>query len=424
MHEPRTGLTDEDEAALVACRERWRALGLSTAPVDNGDVRRAVRLLYASGSKPEPAAVVTLPSPAACLIAHELLAGMPRERAEEGQRALAARFGPWFGQSLHRQLGTQLGVELGARLKIPFRDRLRARMGMQPLGRDIWERFGRPVGARLGAELGDQTWFTFGNELLAALGEKLWNRLWRDLRDLLAAQIWTQLKDRIALDLRIQLGESTFQRTDFAGQMDAVWLAYYDFAEQIGIKLQPRARARHHAYKAYAQSAGWMYAYEAIAFVSDRPAEIHFDARGRLHNAIGMAVRFRDGYGFHAWHGMRIPPHLIAERHKITPERIEAEPNAELRRVALEIFGFDKYLAAREAKVIAADEVHGQPRRLLEVGVAGTPVRIVEVMNGSLEADGTRRRFHLGAMPGATPHEAIAASYGIAPAHYREVVRA
>jgi hypothetical protein len=50
-------------------------------------------------------------------------------------------------------------------------------------------------------------------------------------------------------------------------------------------------------------------------------------------------------------------------------------------------------------------------------------VRIIEVTNGSLEPDGTRRKFHLGAMPGENPHEAIAASYGINPRHYREAVR-
>ena len=114
---------------------------------------------------------------------------------------------------------------------------------------------------------------------------------------------------------------------------------------------------------------------------------------------------------------------MIEQRDKVTPDDIEAEPNTELRRAMLEIFGFERYLEARSAQVIAQDELHGQPRRLLEISVAGAALRIIEVHNGSLEPDGTRRRFHLGAMPGDTPHECLAASYGIVPAHYREAVR-
>jgi hypothetical protein len=52
------------------------------------------------------------------------------------------------------------------------------------------------------------------------------------------------------------------------------------------------------------------------------------------------------------------------------------------------------------------------------------------VINGTVEPDGTRRKFHLGAArrrgsvaPPDTPHDAIANSYGIAPEHYREAVR-
>jgi hypothetical protein len=108
---------------------------------------------------------------------------------------------------------------------------------------------------------------------------------------------------------------------------------------------------------------------------------------------------------------------------------VEAETNVEWRRVMLEReyggrTGFDIYLQARQPHVLAEDEVHGQPRRLLETRAkGGGPIRIVEVINGSAEPDGTRRKFYLGAMRGRTPHEVVAASYGINPDVYREAVR-
>ncbi len=167
--------------------------------------------------------------------------------------------------------------------------------------------------------------------------------------------------------------------------------------------------------------------------VADRPRELHRDAGGRLHAERGPAIAYPDGWALHFWHGLGIPRShewIITSRERLCLQAIEAESNAELRRVMLEIFGFERYLAEREARVIATDEVHGQPRRLLEVTVAGEPIRIVEVVNGSLEPDGTRRKFHLGAarnplsreLP-STPAEAIANSYGIAPEAYRELVR-
>jgi hypothetical protein len=140
-----------------------------------------------------------------------------------------------------------------------------------------------------------------------------------------------------------------------------------------------------------------------------------------------MAVRFRDGWGIHSWHGLRVPARVI-ETKEFDAGAVERENNAELRRVLLEReyggrTGFELYTEQRKAKVIAEDISHGFPRRLLEVNVAGQRLRVIEVINGSLEPDGSRRKFHLGAMRGDTPAEVIAASYGIAPKHYREAVR-
>jgi len=170
-----------------------------------------------------------------------------------------------------------------------------------------------------------------------------------------------------------------------------------------------------------------------FAMVSDRPRVLKRDAGGRLHSDSGPAIAYRDGWSLYFWHGLHIPRShewVIEQSGKLTPDAIEAEPNAELRRVMLEVFGFENYLAQRKAKVIAADELHGQPRRLLEINVGGEKLQVTEVHNGSLEPDGTRRRFHLGAArdprtrkPPRTPHEAVAHSYGIAPKHYREAVR-
>uniref|UniRef100_E6VGJ7 DUF6745 domain-containing protein n=1 Tax=Rhodopseudomonas palustris (strain DX-1) TaxID=652103 RepID=E6VGJ7_RHOPX len=266
-------------------------------------------------------------------------------------------------------------------------------------------------GASSGTSSGTSSGASSGTSSGASSGDQL--------GDQLRGQLWGQLRGQ----LRGQL----FVTPYFIGGQDAYWLAFYEFGEKIGARYGARTKELFEAYRAYSLTCGWMFPFRAIAFVADRPDEIHFDAQQRLHSAAGMAVRFRDGWGLHAWHGLRVPAHII-EAKEFSADAVEAETNAEFRRVLLEReyagrTGFELYAEQRDARLIAGDEIHGFPRRLLEVNVAGQRIRVVEVINGSLEPDGTRRKFHLGAMPGATPHEVIAASYGIAPMHYREAVR-
>jgi len=183
--------------------------------------------------------------------------------------------------------------------------------------------------------------------------------------------------------------------------------------------------------EAIATSCGFVWWAEECAAISDRPVRVARDAAGRLHHETEKALEYRDGWGLYSWHGYRIPEThewIIAEKSKITPDKIEHETNAELRRIMLEIFGFENYVKAREAKVISEDVLHGQPRRLLEFEVANEKVRAVEVVNGTKEPDGTYRKFILGCVRQDgrypdTPAEAIAWSYGINPSKYKESVR-
>ena len=173
-------------------------------------------------------------------------------------------------------------------------------------------------------------------------------------------------------------------------------------------------------------SAGFYWTLDGVCFVSERPSQIHLDQAGRMHCDNERAITYAGtGWGLYVWHGYRIPDDhawIITDKGRITAEAIMGEPNAELRRIMCEITAFEPI--RKLARVVREDvDGNGNPRRLLIVKVKDETLRIVEVVNGSLEPDGTRRKFLLGAMPGATPHDAIAASYGISPKHYREALR-
>lgn len=209
------------------------------------------------------------------------------------------------------------------------------------------------------------------------------------------------------------------------GQQDAHWIAFWEFFnEWKKIDLEEIKGIRELAI--LARQIGWWWPFDEVCIISERPVAIHLDAAGRLHCEDDMAVKYADGWGLYSWHGYRLQSKyswLITDKDRITPTVIEKETNAEMRRIMLEIHGFTKYLAEREAALISEDiDGAGNPRKLWEITVRGEKIRIIELLNSTLEPDGTRRRFHLGALPANDPQTAVAASFGFNPKKFVEAV--
>jgi hypothetical protein len=437
MGERIAALTPKQKARLPEFRESWRKTALSTARIDPAAARRAVGELYGAFALPAPKAVVCLDSPMACLLARGILVTLIYHSA----RRFPSCYVSFYDRNLEKYLREDLGEPFSIGVWHAMWDQLREQLGdarwrdLIAVLKDVVEPYGfNPPGHALHRSFGPQVSDRLAPELRELLVAEIIMALQREigrLKDPIEAHIRYEFDYRVnghsapswAAYLRRELPPSN--RTigaSYAGG-EETWIAFYEFAEQVGARFDRQSKRQLEAFKQYIRGCGWIYAFRSIAFVSDRPAELHFDAQHRLHHADGPAARYRDGSGAYVWHGTAVPRWLITDRAALTPAAIERLPNVEARRAALEIYGLDRYLAARKPKLVAADELHGRPRRLLEVDVAGSPFRIIEVVNGTIEPDGTRRKFHLGAMPGATPAEVVAASYGIAPPHYREAVR-
>ena len=272
-------------------------------------------------------------------------------------------------------------------------------------------------------KLRDQLRDQLGGQLWDQLRDQLWDQLWGQLWGQLGGQLGGQLRGQLWDQLRGQL----YQTVWMIGGWDSFWVAFYEAARAVGATYPEELEKHFEAYVRYAKTCGVAFCYKEVAIVCDRPSEMHFDEARRLHFETGAALQWTDGYGVFAWHGYRLPPGkewIITEKHKLSPDVIDAEPNAEIRRVMLEVYGFEKYIEVRGAKVIDQDTVFDRPRRLLEMNVGGETIKVLDVWNGSLEPDGSRRRFFLGALSDAkTAHEAVALSYGIHPNVYSEGVR-
>jgi hypothetical protein len=191
------------------------------------------------------------------------------------------------------------------------------------------------------------------------------------------------------------------------GQQDAAWLSAFDVGP--GSPLEGVA--------AVARAAGWWWPYERVAVVCERPAELHRDEAGRLDRADGPALAYRDGFALYSWRGMPVPGGFLRELSALTPERIRTEENAELRRVMLEHYGYDRYLTESGAVPEHRDET-GVLWRIALQGDEDTVM--VEVVNSTPEPDGTTRTYWLRVPPTTrTAREGVAWTFGLTAEEYQ-----
>jgi len=273
-------------------------------------------------------------------------------------------------------------------------------------------------GASVRPKVRTRPWAAARKELMDRLGQSGFARHWIAT----TRRPWRQLVDQIATPMRNRLnahftaegGEPAGRCRQalldvILGQHDAAWLGAFSAASRDDDpELAGLARV--------ARSAGWWWAFERAVVISERHVEVHRDNLGRLHRGDGPALSYPDGYAIHSWRGMPIPPEMVAQLATLTVERIQAEENAEMRRVMLEHFGFERYLRESGAKKQHADEFG----TLWRVDIPGDePLVMVEVINSTAEPDGSFRTYFLRVPPQTgTARAGVAWTFGLSEQEY------
>ena len=105
-----------------------------------------------------------------------------------------------------------------------------------------------------------------------------------------------------------------------------------------------------------ARSAAGFWALEGLAIMLDRPTTAGFDERGRLHGEDGPALAYADGTAVWAVHGVEVPESIVTDPGSITIVDIDAQSNAEIRRVMTERFGPERLIREGGARLVDEDE--------------------------------------------------------------------
>jgi hypothetical protein len=219
------------------------------------------------------------------------------------------------------------------------------------------------------------------------------------------------------------------------GQWWVNWQAFTSYFRDIcGLELDDNLWDRDRAY-AQTTTAGWWWPHHQFVMVSNRPTELHLEqvrptgwGSHRLHRADGPAIRWRDGWALHYWHGTRVPADLIETGW--TTDRILREPNTEIRRCAVERLGWDRFVTdahlTQVGQTVPDPGNPGADLALYDVpeAIYNEPVRVLLARNGTPEHDGTFRRFGL-TVPAdiGDPIAAAAWTYSLHPDEYAQLAR-
>jgi hypothetical protein len=419
-------LTPAHRQLITGIRDQWAATVLSTAPVDRAATVEAVHRLYGTHKFPQPPLTIWMDSPLGCIYAAAVIGQLREELRDQ-----------FVNQSRRHQLRAQLGGELWFKLAVQIREQFGDRLG---------DRLRGPLSGQLEDELSGQLQGRLSSQLWGQLRGQIKGKLHDQLWDQLKGQSWDELWDQFGGELGIQLGDRQLneqdedQGWDGADHLHSVfpWNDAYALAFDgcvlpiAGLPVDPRLGAL----SGVVAETGWLIPMPGAVIVGARPAVLHRDARGDLHNPAGLALAYPDGWGFYAWHGRRVPGWVIVAP---STEAIAAEENVEVRRCAIESLGWDRFIA--EAGLVPVTASHSENAAASHVPDPGNPgqhlvlydvperlwggrIRLLMCTNGTPERDGSRRRYGL-KVPAhiSDPVEAAGWTAGLGKDEYARMAR-
>jgi hypothetical protein len=259
-------LSAEQEALIPAYREKWRALALSTEPVNRQQASEAVKSAYSASGLKQPQ-ILFYDSPYAAF------------------------------NTVVPLLGTLLNSQLSAQLRGCLESELSSEQW------DVWEQLSNRLWEQLGGE--------FNSQLSAELNSRLKKQLSDVLSECVQPEVWA---------------------------CDGSWL---DFC--VSVLNGDITQIKWQAYQALVKYCGWIFPYETICLVCNRPRQLRFDSQQRLHAEGEPAIEFADGFCVWAYHGVRLPEKYgKLHPHQWQSQWLLKEKNAEIRRALIGGIGYGR----------------------------------------------------------------------------------
>ena len=272
-------LTLEQEKLIPVYQEKYKQAALCTEPIDRQKAADAVKAAYGEIGRKEPE-IRFFDSP------YSALTFILSSQGEKLRKSLGIKLGRSLANYLDRQLNTYLSGQL-----------------IEPL---------KPL-----------PWWVLLLHRRHQLINQLELHLKKQSKSKLKRQVSSKLNNCVPVD------ERTIKSISCQFLIEVRECDYNQTSWKI--------------FKMMAENCGWIFPYENVCLICDRPTKISVDSEMRLHAEAEPALQFADGYELYSHHGVTLP-----EKYgKIHPEHWQAkwileEENAEVRRALIQGIGYTR----------------------------------------------------------------------------------
>jgi hypothetical protein len=357
-------LTPEQEAEAKRFAEARIAAQLSTEPVDEVEAEALVRQAYIAAQLPPPTHVHWVDGPL------QLVAALVLHQVEEGvHRTMYLVAGLVLPQGWDH-----LGEGVTERVELSAYHNINNRVKENGVGKGVEDHVSANVWSHIEASVWDH------------VGEPVWEYAWATLGPFLQDSLYA------SVNAYFQAPSCAYRRffDEFLAANELYALTHLN--ELV--------------------SGYWLGAEGAV--LVRRPRRLSLDAEGRLHSGTGPCIEYGDGWGFYAWHGVRVPEKVILAPETLTREDFLNEEDVEVRRLIQERMG--QRFVQELGGIVLERGPHGT---LYEVRLPEDDpeqvARYVQVQDAS-----TERQYFLRVPPTVqTAAEAVAWTFQVAAEDYR-----
>jgi hypothetical protein len=325
-------LMPEQEAEARRFAAERVAAHLSTEPVDEAEAERLLREAYAVAGLPAPRRIHWLDGPlpfVAALGPHSLRAIVKASTGARVEASIEASIETGVGNGVRQHIR----ASIDASLKASVHPHLRASIEMS-LRDHLTQGVRGSIRASVEAVLGASSFETsLGTGLRPSLRASIDAGLSECIRVCIDARVWERLRPTFDHYGSDEDGLWSSVADSLWAYHEAGWLACARFFD---VYQAPNAG---HAFSHFNELVSGYWLGKVAAVLVRRPRVLARDQASRLHNARGKCLEYRDGWGFYAWHGVRVPEQIILMPEKLTRDDFLPEQNVEVRRVIQERMG-------------------------------------------------------------------------------------
>ena len=450
-------LTEQEKAQFPAWVDKWTRVGLCTDPADRSKFESAVRQCYVHAGLGSPKRVVWVDSPhtlafAAPTAAYVLdtldggkgrgavggavggavrvavrvaVRDAVRDAVDDAVRvAVRVAVRDAVGGAVDDAVGGAVVGAVRGAVREAVDDAVVGAVGVavddavrEAVGDAVGGAVGEAVRGAVGGAVGGAVREAVGGAVGGAVDDAVGGAVREAVRDAVVGAVGGAVRD--AVDDAVQSG--WYNR--FGGQFwvggwywgSPASVSFYE--EVLGLDLGDDISSRAKAYRETAESACWWWPHRDFVMVCDRPEMIARDERGRLHNEGGPSIRFRDGWSLWHIHGVAVPDQVVLHPETLTVKQIDAETNAEVKRVMVDRFGHERFLTESGTGAAHTDECGTLYKREID---GDEPLCMVKVRNSTPEPDGTTKDYWLRVDPKCkTAREAVAWTFDLSADEYQ-----